>query len=512
MIAAKRQDKRGKESPSGGLGLRVGGEWEKIGAMRSLWVRWLAAGCRVALGFAAGGAYALAATFSGTDWIMHYNVPDQKTGNNNAMPDEYVIRDAWLARINALQKGDWAALSTYTMSGSSSVAGAAGPMLEAVSKALDRGAKVGWVVGNGVAVSSNFWSGGSLTSLATRKTNPLKFKQAPKGGIMHDKMGVFAYKGQTPWVLTGSWNFTGGACSQQWNVMVEIQNAALAAACSNELRQLLSGKFHADETKSHAWDGTKFRLAGWTRDGWIRFAPYPDGKYGGNNALTDITNAIAGAKEEIFFGLNKLTRSGVVDALIDACNRGVVVHGTVPLSDWLIPSQDSWECMQQLLSPTNYATANRARIYLAYTTGDKDEPDNVRSDLVHTKYMVIDPWNATNALVIQGSANWTAAALVLTSANDENVEFLPSAEIAQTFVEQYRAMTDGLLPVVTSMTRTGAGKWTLGYWHEPGVFALQRTAELSGGWRDVLTLPATRRGTTTDAPPSSSAFYRLIAK
>lgn len=479
--------------------------------MRRVWLTWLAAGIGVALatGPGPGCRVARADTYSGDGWRMHFNIPDQKTGTANATTNEYVIRDAWLARINALQKGDWAALSTYTMSGASAISGAAGPMLEAVAKALDRGAKVGWVVGNGVAVSSNFWSGGSLKSLATRKTNPLALKQAPTGGIMHNKMGVFAYKGKTPWVLSGSWNFTGGASSQQWNVLMEIQNAALATACSNELRQLLAGKFHADETKSHAWDGTKFKLAGWSRNGWIRFAPYPDGKYGGNNALTDITNAIAGAKEEIFFGLNKLTRGGVVDALIAACNRGVVVHGTVPLSDWAIESKDSWECMQKLLCPTNYATANRVRIYLAYTTGDKTAADAVQTDLVHAKYMVIDPWNTANALVIQGSANWTSSALVLTSSNDENVEFLPSAEIAQAFVEQYRAMTDGLRPVVTSLARNGTKGWTIGYWHEPGTFLLQHTTGLAGGWHDVLTLPATRHGTTTNATAGTSGFFRV---
>ena len=455
------------------------------------------------------GGMAQAATFEGSGWRMHYNVPDQKTGASSATEEEYILRDAWLARIDALKKNDWAVLSTYTMSGNSEVSGAAGPMLAAVSNALARGAKVGWVVGSGVAVSSNFWPGVSLKSLSKRSSNPLRLSQAPSGGIMHNKLGVFAYAGKTPWVLSGSWNFTGGASSQQWNVLVEIQNATLATACSNELSQLLAGHFHADAAKSHAWDGTKFRLAGWTRDGWIRFAPYPDGKYGGNNALTDITNAIAAAKEEIFFALNKLSREGVADALIAACNRGVVVHGTVPLSDWTLPSKDSWTCLQKLLDPKSYATGNRAHIHLAYTTGEKRASDSAQTDLVHAKYMVVDPWGE-KPLVIQGSANWTASALVLTSSNDENVEFLPDAGLAQAFVAQYRAMTDGLQPLITSIAKDGAG-WRLGYWHAPGDFVWESagTLEEGGAWTQGGTLGGTRSGTISTTLGGAQRFFRL---
>ncbi len=485
--------------------------------MRTAFLNWMAAGVMAALATGAGPAChpALAVTHTGQNWRVHFNLPDQKTAAANASPDEFILRDAWLDRINALKKGDWAVLSTYTMSGPSAIAGAAGPMLAAVSNALARGAKVGWVVGNGVAISSNFWPGVSLKSLSARKTNPLRLAQAPKTGIMHNKMGVFAYAKQTPWVLSGSWNFTGGASSQQWNVLVELQNAALANACSNELSQLLAGHFHTSADKSHAWDNTRFRLPGWTRDGWIRFAPYPDGRYGGNNALTDITNAIASARQEIFFALNKLTREDVVNALVAACDRGVVVHGTIPLCDWSVPSKDSWPCVQKLLDPASYATANHVHLHHAYTTPEKSAPDGAQADLVHTKYMIIDPWGDA-PLVIQGSANWTASALVLTSSNDENVQFLPDAAIAQAFVEQYRAMTDGLLPLIDSFSFSrSASSWTLGYWHEPGTYLLQRATSLDGPWTDSSTLPAARHGTLSapaPSPSSSSGFFRLRLK
>jgi len=219
-------------------------------------------------------------------------------------------------------------------SGNTAEVGAAGPILDAVERALDRGAKMGFVVDYYVNITSNYWPGISLSSLAGRAVNPLELSKSPYGGILHDKVGVFWFNAtQTAWVGAGSWNFTGGASSQQWNIWTEIQDNALGGAYSNEMRELLSGRFHADPAKSHAHDGTRFQIAGMSREGWVRFSPYPSGSYGGSNALTDITRAIDGAQDEIFFGLNMLTQQAVVNALVDACNRGVVVHGVIPKSD-----------------------------------------------------------------------------------------------------------------------------------------------------------------------------------
>ena len=446
---------------------------------------------------------------------MHFNLPDQSPYASSVQAEEYVLRDVWLGRIKELQSGDWACLSTFTFSGESESCGAAGPILAAVKGALDRGAKVGFVVGSGVALSSNFWPGVSLRGLAGRKTNPLNLSQAPTNGLMHHKMGVFSRKGKTPWVLAGSWNFTGGASSQQWNVLVEIQNAALATACSNELSQLLEGKFHGSGEKSTAMDGTRFRLSGTASDGWVRFAPYPEGKYGGNNALTDITNAIAGAKEEIFFGLNKLTRAGVADALIAACDRGVRVHGAVSASDWKAASGDSYAVMQQLLDPKNYRTGNRVKIYPAYRTDKKLDPDKGGpKDLLHTKYMVIDPWGAS-PMVIQGSANWTATALVAAAgktANDEDIEFLPHSGIAQAFAAQFAAMTDGMLPVVEGFQKETGGRWSLGFWHPPGSGWRLETAGSLGaedGWKKAADVPSVRTGRVSVAESGRMGFFRL---
>lgn len=402
------------------------------------------------LGFVAALAGAARAdSYTGTGWVVRFNRPDQTTTYSSIWDDEYVIREAFLARINALASNDWACLATYTFSGNTAALGAAGPILAAMSNALVRGAKLGFVADDGVNVASNYWPGISLTGLSTRAGNKLTLSRAPVDwGIMHDKVGVFWYRAITQaWVLSASWNFTGGASSQQWNILAEIQDNALGTAYSNEMREMLSGRFHANPAKSHAHDGARFGLANadmWT-NGWVRFGPYPDGTYGGSNALTDITNAIDAATNEIVFALNKLTRPDVATALIRACDRGVFVNGTIPKSDRATTNDDSYAMYQMLATSSNYATANRAFLYDAYSSAARTNYDAGQSDLVHAKYMVIDPRGA-KPLVIHGSANWTESALVSTNSNDENVLFVPHGGIARAFVAQFNAMTDGVYP------------------------------------------------------------------
>lgn len=453
----------------------------------------MTAGCALL----AWAAAAWADTFTGADWIVRFNLPDQTTSPASIGPDEFLIRDAFLERLDALRANDWACLTTYTFSGNTAAGGAAGPMLAAMSNALARGAKLNFVADYGVDVTSNFWPGVSLASLAARKGNALKVSRAPAdSGIMHNKIGLFwnaaTKKG---WVLTGSWNFTGGASSMQWNILTEIQNNDLFAAYSNEVRELLSGRFHANPDKSHAHDGARFRLTGSARDGWVRFAPYPDGRYGGNNALTDITNAVDAAEQEIFFSLNKLNRPNVAEALIRACNRGVIVHGVIPLSDRATPGRDSYEVYQTLLNSTDYTTRNRVRMYDAYYDAAQTRYDGGSRDLVHTKYMVIDPRGA-NPLVIHGSANWTASALVLTSSNDENVQFLPERGIAEAFLAHFATVSDGFKPWC-ALRNQGARLW-LDYWLPTAEsYFLFAAPEAVGPWNQQIAPLPVKRGTNT---------------
>ncbi len=478
-------------------------------------MRWRSFIRMAACGAVLAAGSARADSYTGTAWAVHFNRPDQGTSYADIGAEEYVLRDALLARIDALASNDWGCLATYTFSGNTASLGAAGPILLAMSNALARGVQLGFVADNGVNLTSNYWPGISLTGLSTRAGNKLALARAPAdSGIMHDKVGVFWYRTATQgWVVAGSWNFTGGASSYQWNLLTEIQDNSLAGAYSNEMREMLSGRFHANPVKSHAHDGTRFRIADMATNGWVRFAPYPDEVVGGSNALTDILGAIDAATNQIVFGLNKLTSPDIAAALVRACDRGVSVNGSIPKSDRTDAGDDSYATYQWLSAPTNYATGNRVWFYDAYLSDLKATYDTNGTDLTHAKYMVIDP-DGANPLVIQGSANWTEAALLYTNSNDENVQFLPHAGMARALAAQFEVMTDGTAPWSRLRTTGTSGTARLVYWlpytntcelvHTTNVFSLAT-------WTSrVAVLPA-GRGTNSLVVTNSATqgFYRI---
>lgn len=454
-----------------------------------------------------------AVSVTGADWIVHYNLPDQNAFAVSA--GEYEIRDALLRRIDALQAGDDATLATYSFSGNTAGSGAAGPILQAMSNALARGAVLRFAADKQVDVTSNFWPGVSLTGLAGRASNPLVLSRddSPAGTILHDKLGVFRYGTTSRWVFVTSWNFTGGASIYQWNIALEIRNDVLHAAYSNELRELLEGRFHDHADKSHAHDGTRFRLAGSWGDGWVRFAPYPDGTTGGTNAQTDILLAISNAQEEIVFGLNKLTRPLIAQALVKAADRGVRIHGSIPKSDWAATNDDSYWVYSYLTNLTNYASANVVNLVTPYSKADGSALDSGETDLVHEKYMVIDPWGA-EPVTIHGSANWTDSALVSTSANDENVVFVKHAAIARLFYSQYKRMTglwqdrdDWWCEIARDADGLRVSSWIT----DTNAYVLEEGTAV-GEWTSIVA-GSTGRVTVISAPAGSAgprAFYRAV--
>jgi hypothetical protein len=327
-------------------------------------------------------------------------------------------------------------------------------------------------------------------------------------------VGVFWHVAQRKgWVLSGSWNFTGGASSYQWNVLAEMQNNPLAMAYSNEMRELLSGRFHAHPDKSHAHDGTRFRLQGTTRDGWVRFAPYPSSAKGGSNALTDVVACIDAAQGEIVFALNKLTRLEVAEAMVRACNRGVEVHGTIPKSDREFSSDDSYDVYQALVDPGRYATANRVWMYDAFASSARIGYDEGSSDLTHAKYMAIDPYGS-EPMVVHGSANWTWSALESESSNDENVLFLPHAQMARAFAAQFNAMTDGMVPACGSSSGGSSASVRLHCWlPAPGSYEVLAAPQPGGvgAWTQRVHVFSGGRGIESVLVPSPQArqFFRL---
>ena len=470
-----------------------------------------------------GAAAARGDVVTGADWTVYFNRPDQTTTLTSIGTNEFDVRDAFVARLDALQAGDVGYLATYTFSGSHAANGAAGPILEAVSNALARGAHVGFVVGSGVDLATNFWPGCSLSSLSKRPGNPLELSKAPPTGIMHDKVGVFFYgsTGESR-VLTASWNFTAAASSQQWNVLAEFHHRGLALAYSNELRQMLDGYFHSHPAKGRVpQDNAPFRTTNGPADGWVRFAPYPSSKADGDNAQAQIVARIAQATNRIYFALNKQTRAAVTDQLIAACDRGVEVHGVIPRSDRRDPGDASYEQVQRMLAATNYATTNRIRMHEAYhKCTSATEFDTGSPDLVHCKYMVIDPFGAS-PWVVHGSANWTLTALATTntpSSNDENVLFVSDGGVARAFLAQFSAMTglaidepaaDGVR-ILVAPAGSGARRLQFTVPDEAGwTNALVGTADLLT-WTPQWTMPLAPGSNSVEVPVDAPRmFYRI---
>ncbi len=372
---------------------------------------------------------------TGAVWNVVYNHP-QQSGSASAFPNQFLIRDALVERIDSLESGDNAVLATFTFSAEAG----AGVIMNAMDAALDRGANVRFIADGDINIGTVYGGTNSLLDLSNRSPNPLTLVvDGSTSGIMHDKLGLFDYGGSNQWVFTASWNFTLGASADQWNIALEARSPSLYAIYKAETDELLAGRFHDDPLKSHAHDASSFSLDGSWGTNFVRFAPYPDATQGGNNAERDITNLIAQAQSEIVFALNKLNREPVRDALIAAADRGVAIQGVMPRSD-TDPGGVSDDIYSYLTNSANYATTNIVQMLPAYSRADYSTLDAGESDLIHAKYMVIDP-QSTNAVVIHGSANWTAQALVNDNDNDENVVFLRHNAIAAVFYENFQRIT-----------------------------------------------------------------------
>ena len=371
----------------------------------------------------------------GPAWSVFYNLP-QQSSSGTIYPDQFRLRDALLARINELQAGHSATLATFTFSADEG----AGTIINALSRALDRGALVRFIADNEAAVDVQYGGTNTLRELSARTVNPLLLMiDDDASGIMHHKFGLFDYGGSDQRVFTASWNFTLAASANQWNIALDVRSPTLYAVYQAEAAELLAGRFHDHSNKSHAHDRTVFELAGSWGANVVRFAPYPDALLNGNNAEADLLNLIASAQNEIVFALNKLNRISVRDALIAAANRGVSVRGVIPKSDTL-PGGVSAAVYDYLINPANYSSTNIIRFLSTYATADYSAPDNGESDLVHAKIMIIDP-DSDRATVIHGSPNWTSGGLTSTFNNDENLLILRHREIAAEFYLFFQRLT-----------------------------------------------------------------------
>jgi phosphatidylserine/phosphatidylglycerophosphate/cardiolipin synthase-like enzyme len=409
--------------------------------LRHIHLALVAAGASLAFQFAA------AQLVAGPDWVVAYSLPSQT--DDSSLEGEFAIRDLLLRHIDRLSAGDHAALATFTLSGDSMESGAAGPILNSISAALDRGAAFHFVADGKIKRTKEFAPGLSLYSLARRQNNPMALSVAPWGVLMHHKAAIFDYGEGDQWSFVGSGNFTGAANSRQWNIALLIRNAELHQAFAAEMAEFRAKRFSQHKRFDH--DRTNFRLQDSWGTCWVRFGPYPGATAATPHAETDILRLIASAEEEIVFAMHRFNRPPLRRALVAAANRGIRVTGVIPLSDrGNSPFAVSRKTADYLANPAHYTGTNRVHLLPVRASAIDSSPDSGQPDLVHMKYALIDP-NGRRPFVIHGAANWTVSGLISPDANDESILFLRHAGIAQAFLEQFQRMT-GLPPTASSTT------------------------------------------------------------
>ena len=371
------------------------------------------------------------------DWAVGYSLPTQS--ESVFLNGEYIIRDMLLKGIERLSNGHNAAIATFTFSGDSTETGAAGPILQALDSALNRGAGVHFVVDSAVKRHKEYSPGLSLTRLSKRRRNPLVLSVGPYQSLMHHKVALFDYGESNRWVLVASGNFTGAANMNQWNIALLARNEQLHAAFAAEMAEFKARRYGGQKQQPH--DRTNFRLQDSWGTCWVRFGPYPKGPNGSVNAETDIRRLIHDATEEIYFSMHRFNRAPLRRDLVAAANRGIKVVGVIPESDRGTNRLATSKVTARFFAdPANYTTTNRVVLLPARASAIGEAWDSGEPDLVHTKYVIIDP-NGRRPIVAHGAANWTISGLVAPTGNDENIVILRHRDIAQAFLTQFRRMT-----------------------------------------------------------------------
>ncbi len=230
----------------------------------------------------------------------------------------------------------------------------------------------------------------------------------PESYSMHDKFAVIG--GSRVW--TGSWNLTAEASTSQWNNAIVIDDYWLRQAYESEFSQMLGvpgtlydGSFHQNKSQVA---GT-FALGGGTADDLYRMSPQNDtGDTTEDLIVAEIDATIPG--DTIHFAIFTFTSEAISEALRNAAASGVTVRGIFDKAQ-----------ADGGASTDVYDDLQEAGCDVFWLSTD---PGQTGSPYIHHKYMVINPLG-TDPVVVTGSANFTAAAMVnKTGGNDENTLIL----------------------------------------------------------------------------------------
>lgn len=234
--------------------------------------------------------------------------------------------------------------------------------------------------------------------------------------IMHNKfMIVDAESVDNSWVLTGSTNHTIANLFFDYNNIICIQDHQLAKAYRIEFNEMWGSETAMPNVSEARFGANKidntphcFNVGG------IRVESYfsPSDK-----TTSKIVGVINNANQDVNFGVLVFTEDQLGNALLNAYNRGIDIHGIVDYVDY------SGDEFHMLLS-------NGVDV-VNYINADGSEwPEGAT---FHHKYAIIDQ-NTDNAILITGSHNWSASA---ESRNDENTLIIYDRNIANLYFQEF---------------------------------------------------------------------------
>jgi len=211
------------------------------------------------------------------------------------------------------------------------------------------------------------------------------------------------------------------------------------------------------------------------------------------------------AQDEVVFALNHITLFEIRNALVAAADRGVRVTGSMPESS---TGSDgiSEDVYNYLTTPGNYATSNVVHfVPVCVDATHSALDDGAEADLLHAKYMLIDPLTDTPTL-IHGSANFTFSAMLSTEFNDENVVIIRHQEIARMFYAHFKRMNGHWQDrddFWWARSPEGAPPAFQLWLTDTNRFIVQASDDLTSAWSNNLTTVGGTVGPVTPALPAT---------
>jgi phosphatidylserine/phosphatidylglycerophosphate/cardiolipin synthase-like enzyme len=234
--------------------------------------------------------------------------------------------------------------------------------------------------------------------------NGIEVAFRPEGDrIMHHKFVVV--DGQSVW--TGSTNWTESGTTMNNNHAMVLTSTELADRYTDEFEQMFYGDFGSDKLASGDHSAIDLDSGGAAQ---VWFSPQDE-------PVDALLSAIDGAQSEIYFMIFSFTRDDVVDALVDAQERGVNVVGIF----------DESQARMSYSVDEDLADAGVP----VYIDGN-DNTSGFSGGKLHHKVMIIDP--GVSDTVVTGSMNWSTSG---NTSNDENLLLLRGSGLSKTLMRDF---------------------------------------------------------------------------